>query len=275
MRSLVRVTSIAVLAVVVLLLAGQGPWLVDLQARVLGAAPAGGAPAAGSTGAVIGMLAGLGASVVPPVARAVAQVVTLLHELGHIVVAAALGARPAGIVLRHDASGHATARWRGDPGPLRRLALAVVALIGLPAPAVAAAAGVELLVVAGPEPVLWSAAIAGTVVALLARSLWSLVVALVLVGLAILALGEAAQPGIAAAAVGLLVAVALSSVLDALPRLTGRIRAGDDARVVATLLRVPARLVRWAQVLAVLAAGGWALWRLLAPTLGELAALGG
>lgn len=268
-------TSIAVLAVVVLLLAGQGPWLVDLQARVLGAAPAGGAPAAGSTGAVIGMLAGLGASVVPPVARAVAQVVTLLHELGHIVVAAALGARPAGIVLRHDASGHATARWRGDPGPLRRLALAVVALIGLPAPAVAAAAGVELLVVAGPEPVLWSAAIAGTVVALLARSLWSLMVALVLVGLAILALGEAAQPGIAAAAVGLLVAVALSSVLDALPRLTGRIRAGDDARVVASLLRVPARLVRWAQVLAVLAAGGWALWRLLAPTLGELAALGG
>jgi|GEM_PF-6247688 len=265
----VRVASIAVLAAVALLLLGHGDGVIAGADRVLGlldlgaGAGTGGAPSQGAV--LVGALAGALAALVPPLERAVGQVVTLLHELGHTLVAAALGARPAGIVLRHDASGHATARWRGDRGPLRRVALATVAFVGLPAPAVAAAGGSELLVLAGPEPVLWSAALAGAVVALLARSPWSLLVAVALAGLALLALGEAARPWTGGAAVGLLVAVALGSALDALPRALGRIREGDDARVVAQLLLIPARLVRLLQVVIVLAASGWVLWQLLAP----------
>lgn len=282
MWTLIRIAGLALLVVVAVLLSGHGDWLLDAlgrAARPTGLGPLPGDAAALTPGMVTaGLLAGLLAAMVRPVDRVMGQLVTLLHELGHTVVAASLGARPAGIVLRHDASGHATARWLVQPGPARRLSLAATAFVGLPAPAVAAAAGVGLLLTAGPRAVLWSLAAAGALVALLARSLWSLVVALVFMGAAVAGLSQAAEPWVASAVVALLAGVAIRSATHAANRLRRPIPAGDDARAVHRHLRLPPRLVQVAQVAATVAAAAWAGWPLVevaAPELGAVPDLGG
>jgi hypothetical protein len=267
MWPVVRILALAVIAVVGVLVAGHGGWLLDTLDRLaaaggFGPLPRGdGEPAAWAVAA--GLAAGAAVATLAPLRRVAGQVVTLLHELGHTVVAAALGARPAGIVLRHDASGHATARWRGRPGPVHRVSLAVTAFVGLPAPAVAAAAGTGLLVAAGPRAVLWALVLAGVVVALLARSPWSLLVAAGLAGLAVAALTDAAAPWTAAAVIAALAAVALRSAADALRRLRLPIPAGDDARAVHRRLSLPPRLVLAGQVAVTCAAGVWTGWLLL------------
>lgn len=264
---LVRLVALALAAAVLVLAVGQAGPLADLLDRALQAAGAGPLPRGpgvpGREAAVAGLAGGLLAAVSRPSGRLLDQLTTLLHELGHTLAAAALGARPSGIVLRHDASGHATARWLGTPGPVRRMSLAATAFVGLPAPAVAAAAGAGLLEVAGPRPVLWSLAVAGGAVTLLARSLWSLVVALGFVGLAVAGLSEAAEPWATGAVVGLLAAVALHAGLGAVRRLRLPIPPGDDARVVRARLRLPARLVQLLQAAVTVAAAGWTVWLLL------------
>jgi hypothetical protein len=270
MWALIRVTALAVLGAVVLLAAGQGGWLADGVDRVLGLADVT-SPASTPTmtlqATLTGLAAGMLATVVPGTRRLLRQLLTLLHELGHTLVSAALGARPSGIVLRHDASGHATARWAGRPGPVRRVSLAVTAFVGLPAPAVAAAAGAGLLQVAGPRPVLWSLAMAGSLVAVLARSAWSLVVAALFVVLALAGLSDPAEPWTAAVAVGLLTAIAVHSGLDALRRLRLPIASGDDARVVRARIGVPPRLAQLLQVAVTVAASAWCVWLLVPTTL--------
>jgi hypothetical protein len=263
---LIRLLALAVVAVVLLLAAGQGTWLVDALDRVVemvGVDPLPRDRALAERTALGGLAAGVLAAATRPIRRLLGQLATLLHELAHILVAAALGARPSGIVLRHDASGHATARWVGSPGPVRRLSLAATAFIGLPGPAIAAAAGAGLLQVAGPRPVLSSLAAAGGVVAVLARSLWSLVVAAGFVGLAIAGLSEAAQPWAAGAVVGLLAAVALHAGVDAVRRLRRPIPAGDDAHAVRRRVRLPARLVQFMQVAITVSSAAWTVWLLL------------
>lgn len=266
MWALIRTAALAVLVLVGVLLAGHGGWVLnrlDALVGLGGLGPLPRQPGASREVVVGGVAAGVVAAVVRPVGRVVAQVVTLLHELGHTLVAAALGARPAGIVLRHDASGHATARWMVRPGPVRRLSLAATAVVGLPAPTVAVAAGVGLLLAAGPRAVLWSLAAAGGVVALLARSPWSLLAAVGLVGAALAGLAEVAAPWAAGGVVALLAAVAVRSATDAVARLRRPIPTGDDARAVQRHLAVPARLVQLVQVVITVTAAAWA-GRLLA-----------
>lgn len=271
MWMLLRTAALAVLALVAVLVAGRGAWLPVAEglAGWLGAGDAlrDGAQLAwpvGPAGLGLGLLLAL---VVPGV---IDQVDTLLHELGHTVMAAAWGARPAGIVLRHDASGHATARWTRQPGPARRIGLAATAFAGMPAPALAAAAGTQLLLVAGARPVLWAAAGVGVVVALLARSAWSLLVAGGLVALALLGLSEALAPWATVAVVAVLTAVALGTALRALRRLVRPLPAGDDAWAVRRQLPLPARLVQVLQVVLSVGVAAWTVWLLLAASGVEL-----
>jgi hypothetical protein len=265
---LIRLAALAALVAVGVLVLGRGDWLLD---AVDGMAALGGlGPLPRDDGVLTapvvtaGLAGGALVAVLGPARRVVAQLTTLLHELGHVLAAAALGARPAGIVLRHDASGHATARWTGRPGPVRRVSLALTALSGLPAPAVAAAAGAELLTAAGPRPVLWSLVVAGAVVALLARSLWSVLVAAGLAALAVAGLSDAAEPWTAGGVAALVTAVGLASAIDALRRLRWPIPQGDDARAVHRHLRLPPKLVQLLQVATTAAAGLWTGWVLLA-----------
>ena len=273
MWALVRVIALAVAAGTALLLAGQGGWLLSIWDRAAGligtgAVTPGGRGALTQPTALAAMTVGGAAALTRPADRVVGQLVTLLHELGHTVVAAALGARPAGIVLRHDASGHATARWIGRPGPSRRFALALVAFAGLPAAATASAAGAHLVGLAGAEPVLWTAAAAGVLVAVLARTVWSLLVAAGLAALTVAALSAAAAPWAGGVVVGVLTAVAVKSTRDNARALGRRIAPGDDARVVTGYIGLPARLVQFVQVVVAGALSVWTIWLLLPPLAG-------
>lgn len=270
MWSLVRLVAVAVLGVGALLVAGRGEDVLAVVATALRPfdleVPTG---AAGDTGwvpvSVIGVAVGAAAALVRPLDRVVGQLVTVLHELGHTLTAAALGGRPSGIVLRHDASGHATARW-SSPGTLRqRTALAVVAFVGAPSAAAAAAAGAQAYLLAGPGTVLWGLAGASAVVTVLARSAWSFLVAAGLAAAAAVALRDAAEPWAASAVVGLVTAVAVRATRVEASAVAAPIAHGDDARVVARHLRLPARFVRWTQAAATVGLSAWSLWLLVAP----------
>lgn len=270
MWPLVRLLALIVLVLTVLLAVGRGDVLVDVTrwvGDVLGESgagngprPTGPSPLGSSRLAFVG---GVAVAVLPPGRGALRQLVTLLHELGHTVAAAALGARPNGIVLRHDASGHATARWVGRPTPARRLALAVVAFVGVPAAPVAAVAGAQLFLLAGPEAVLWAVATAGIAVAVLARSAWSLLVAALVAALALVGLRDAAAPFATAAVITLLTAMAVASLRVSGSALRSPLRDGDDARVVASHLLLPGRFVRVVQHVIATAASLGTFWLLL------------
>lgn len=269
MWGVVRVLAVAVLVAAVVLLAGWGGWLVGVVDATGGLVGAGfdaprAALAVPEAAAGAGLVAGAIAALARPVDRVVGQVVTLVHELGHTVTAAALGARPSGIVLRHDASGHATARWVGGAGRLRRLALAAVAFAGLPAAAVASAAGARLLLLAGPTAVLGAVAGAGAVVAVLARSWWSLLLAVAVAALAVVAVADLAQPTAIAVVIAGLVATATKTAVDGVRALLRPLAPGDDARAVAGCVWLPARLVQLAQVAVSAALAVWTAWLVVA-----------
>ncbi|QBI18406.1 hypothetical protein ER308_01680 [Egibacter rhizosphaerae] len=266
----VRVVALAVVIAGALVLAGEGDRLLALVDRAVGLFGTG--PVMPHDGGELpwpmrvgGLALGLAAAFAHPVGRAVRQLVTLLHELGHTLVAAALGARPAGIVLRHDASGHARARWVGRAGLMRRLALAAVAFAGLPAAATVSAIGARLFDLVGPDAVLWLFAIAGLVVTLLARSPWSLLVAVGTGGLAVAAMTEAAEAWAAGIVVAVLAAIAVRTTHDNWRALGHPLQRGDDARAVAGHLRLPARMVQLVQFVLGAGLSVWAVWLLLAP----------
>ena len=264
----VRLIAVAALAAGGVLLAGHGTWLLVTLDSFAAKFRAGPVMAGRETPlewpvAAGGLLVGLAAASWPPAARLVSHLTTLLHELGHVVVAAALGGRPSGIVLRHDASGHARTRWLGRATPLRRFAIATVAFSGRLAPPAAAAVGAQLTLVAGPRGVLWSLTAAAVVVTILARSPWSLLVALALAAVAATALTDAMAPASAGAVVALLGGIALSSIYDQVRVLRSRVVAGDDAVVVARELRLPVRLTRLCQVTVAMSLAVWTLWLLL------------
>jgi hypothetical protein len=270
MWPLVRVVALALVAGVMLLLAGRVHLVTDAVGWLAGWLGGAGVPIADTPDltrpTVLGGI-GVGALLAGPrrsIGRVSAQVVTLLHELGHVVVAAACGARPSGIVLQHDASGHATSRWRTRPGLRSRLQRSATAIVGTPAPVLLTAAGAQLLLAAGPRPVLWTLAVAAAVVAMLARSVWTLVVAAGLGGLAAAALREVAEPWAAAVVVAVLTAIAIRSVRDAIRALGHPLAQGHDARAVADQLAgVPPRLVHVGQVAGTVGLGTWTLWPLL------------
>ncbi|WP_052668042.1 M50 family metallopeptidase [Nitriliruptor alkaliphilus] len=264
---LVRVLALLVLVAAGLLVAGRGELLLDVVDALLAAV---GVDEATPRSEIVlawpvvagGVGVGVAVASVRPGYRLVGQVVTLLHEFGHTVVAAALGARPSGIVLRHDASGHATARWVGRPTPARRLALAAVAFAGVPATAATAAVGAQLLLLVDPEAVLWSFAAVGLTVAVLARSPWSLLIAVGLAGLAWGALHDAVAPWTVVVVVAMLVALAVTATRRDLRALRTPIQGGDDARVVGRQLRLPARVVQLVQIAFAGVLSTWTVWLL-------------
>lgn len=264
---LVRAVALLVLALVGGLLAGHGGWLLDAADRATDGVGPRWLPRDGVDltwqVAATGLVTGTAATAWRRSRRVLGHLATLLHELAHTLVAAAWGARPAGIVLRHDASGHATARWTDGSGLRRRLGLAATAFAGLPGPAVAAATGAQLLLLAGPRAVLWSLAAAGVLVALLARSVWSLLAPVVLSGLAVAGLTDQGEPWTEGAVVAVLAAVALTSATDAMQQLRLRAPVGEDARAVRDQLRLPSGLVQTTQVVITAAAAGWTVWLLL------------
>lgn len=260
---LLRAIALALLVVVGLLLAGRDAWFTEALVGLTGAGAIGAVAPRSPAVTAAGMALGSVSALARPLNLVVGQFVTLLHELGHTVVAAAVGARPRGIVLRHDASGHATARWVGRGRLLRRLALAAVAFAGVPAAATVSAAGARLLVTVGPRPVLWSIAAAGALVAVLARSAWSLLIAILLGVLAMSALRDTAAPWAAGVVVGVLTATAIKTSYDNMRRVRLPILDGDDAQVAGSQLSLPSRLVLLVQVAVAAALSAWTVWLLV------------
>jgi hypothetical protein len=266
MWTLIRLFALALLAVLALLVAGAGEAVyagaADLAGRLGLDLPAR-EPAGLEAGVVIGgLLVGLVLSA--PRGRgiggATSHAVTLLHELGHVLIAAACGARPAGIVLSHDASGHATSRWTQRRGPLARAQRAATAFFGYPAPATFSAAGAAMLVGFGPRAVLWSLAGAAALVAVLARSGWTFLVAGALGAVAVVSLSERAAPYAVGVAVAVLVAVAVHNAILEVRRSFRPMSGGHDAFAVRREIAIPARLTMTVQSLWTVAAAGWTLW---------------
>jgi hypothetical protein len=266
MWTLIRLLALALTAVLAMLVVGAGEALYELAADLAGRAslelPAREPAELDAVVVATGLLVGLALS--DPWGRgigsATSHAVTLLHELGHVLVATACGARPAGIVLSHDASGHATSRWIQRRGPFARAQRAATAVFGYPAPATFAAAGAAVLVGFGPRPVLWSLTGAATLVAVLARSGWTFLVASALGAMAVVSLSERAAPYAVGVAVALLVAVAVHNAILEARRFARPMSGGHDAFAVRREIAVPARLTMTVQALWTVAAAGWTLW---------------
>lgn len=266
MWTLIRLAALTLLAAIGLLIFGLADDVHTWAARAFTSV---GRDLPAPTGAdlnpvvvVAGLLAGLaiGDPTGHRIGRAVSHAETFLHELGHVLVAAACGARPSGIVLNHDTSGHATSRWAQGRGPIRRMQKAATAFFGYPAAATFTAAGAGLLVFAGPRPVLWAIAGAAALVAVLARSMWTAVVAGGLGIVAAAALSDQAAPYAAGVAVALLAAIAVNNAGTEVRRYFRPLQEGHDAFSVRQHIGVPARVVQTVQTLWVAAAAGWTLW---------------
>jgi hypothetical protein len=266
MWTLIRLLAITLTVVLVLLVVGAGEavheLVTDLADRAGLELPAREPAGLDTVVVVAGLVVGL--VLADPRGRgigsATSHAVTLLHELGHVLIAAACGARPAGIVLSHDASGHATSRWTQRRGPLARVQRAATAFSGYPAPATFAAAGAAILVAFGPRAVLWSVAGAAALVAVLARSGWTFLVAGAFGAVAIVSLSERAAPYVVAVAVALLVAIAVHSAILEARRFFRPMSEGHDAFAVRREIAIPARLTMTVQSLWTVAAAGWTVW---------------
>ena len=260
---LVRLAALTVLVTVGVLVAGVAEVVLagidravsPVGLRLPAMAPATLTPVVVVGGGLVGVV--LGGPWAGRAGKALAHTETFLHELGHVLVAAACGARPTGVVLDHDASGHATASWRQRRGPLPRLQRAAVAWFGYPAPPTFAAAGAALLVVAGPRPVLWAVLGAAALVTVLARSAWTLVVTTGLGLVALASLSDRAAPQAAGVAVALLTAIVMHHTVTTWRRVVRRLPDGHDAFTVREQLGVPARLVQVLQAVWSLVAATW------------------
>ncbi len=161
--------------------------------------------------------------------------VTLVHELGHAGIGILVGRTFTGFVLRGDASGHAVTRGRSS-GP----GLAFTTWAGYPAPSLLAA-GVAIAVGRGWSPPLL--AVFGVVLVVALIQVRSLLTAAVTIGslVGVAALWWFGSPALQAQA---LTGVAAVLVVGAWRHLVAAMRdssAGNDARVLARLTKVP----RW------------------------------
>jgi hypothetical protein len=253
---LVRSATVLLLVLVGLAVVGRAGWvltLIDAAFTRTGVAlPPVEPPDLDPLTVLLAALLGAAGSRLRPVAHAV----TFLHELAHVLVATACGARPTGVVLRRVGGSHATYR-SPTRGALRdRLYRAATAAAGYPAAAWFAAAGAGLLAAAGPRPVLWVLAAFALLVTALSRSPWAAVVSLGLGAIAVVALSERAEPYAAGVVVALTVALSLRNLTEDVRALRGRLSERDDARAVQAAIGLPARLVRALQAAVTLAATG-------------------
>jgi hypothetical protein len=259
---LVRSATVLLLVLVGLAVVGRAGWvltLIDAAFTRTGVAlPPVEPPDLDPLTVLLAALLGAAGSRLRPVAHAV----TFLHELAHVLVATACGARPTGVVLRRVGGGHATYR-SPTRGALRdRLYRAATAAAGYPAAAWFAAAGAGLLAAAGPRPVLWVLAAFALLVTALSRSPWAAVVSLGLGAIAVVALSERAEPYAAGVVVALTVALSLRNLTEDVRALRGRLSERDDARAVQAAIGLPARLLRVLQAAVTLASTGAVAWHL-------------
>lgn len=268
MRQLKRLTVVSVLALLCIAAAGRLEQLlaapVPLTGGDLAEALRLGAWAQPATWQIAGAAAAGLVLAHPKVAwPALRRLLTLFHEAGHVAIATVYGARPHGLVVNGDGSGHAAFAWPRRRTPLRRFAHASVAFAGEVSAPLFVLASVHLLLTVGPLPVWGLLAAVGAAALLLSRSL----LAFTLAGLVVAAAATALSPQLASwsfsAAVVLLAALTATSAIDLFQKLSGgTFDAGSDQRVVAAKVFVPARIVMVAQTLigwAATAAAGYTL----------------
>ncbi|WP_228255129.1 M50 family metallopeptidase [Ornithinimicrobium avium] len=167
----------------------------------------------------------------------VRHLVTLLHEAGHVLVAALAGRRVGGVRLHADASGLTLSRGRPrGPGMVATL------LAGYPAPALAGALGALLLGAGYAAGLLWAIVLTCAVLLVLVRNLFGLWVVLV-TGAVVAALSWWAPAEVVGGAAHLVVWTLLlaapRSVVE-LQRARRRGGRGTDADQLAALTGVPA-----------------------------------
>lgn len=196
---------------------------------------------------------------VSPLWRVVGVVVTLVHELGHALVARLAGRRFHGFVLRADMSGHAITSGRP-----RGLGLILTTAAGYPAPAITGALLARAAIHGWSAPVLTGIGIGLLVFALVrVRSLYTAatVITTIAATAALWWWRDDARQAIVLIAAGVLLIAGAWRHLGALrsPR-----EKGSDPDVLARLTRIPAAV--WIAGFAL--AAGWATWdvvQMLAP----------
>lgn len=192
----------------------------------------------------------LGLVLIPPLWQVARLGVTLVHELGHAAVGVLVGRKFTGFVLRGDASGHAVTKGRGS-GP----GLVATTWAGYPAPALLAA-GIAVAAGRGwAAPVLAVLGLVLVVALVQARSLLTAAVTIgALAGVA--ALWWFGEPLLQAQVLTGLAAVLLVGAWRHLVAAARDTSAGNDARVLARLARLPRPI--WLATFALVC--GWATW---------------
>ena len=202
---------------------------------------------------------GLGLALValPGVWRLVRVGVTIVHELGHGLVGMMFGRSFTGLVLRPDMSGHAVTR-----GPSHGVGNVVMTWAGYPAPGVVGACLLHAGVAGWAPPVLGLLLVVMLLGLLRSRSVYTVLVALVLTG-ATAALWWAGPPDVQ---VLVLTAVGTMLLLGSWRHLLAVMvhsAPGSDPQALARLTRVPAGL--WLLSFAVVL--GLVTWWAAAPLL--------
>jgi hypothetical protein len=183
---------------------------------------------------------------------------TLTHELGHALVAAALGGRPGAVSIRMDSSG--LAQWSGNMGRIRR---SVVALAGYLAPPLVGLSGLQSY--RAGYSTLWlavAAAVCLTAVLVLLRNLFGFIVAASVSAALVTVLTY--LPDLAPmATVFASTVLVVSGARSALGHLRLRDMTGSDAVAVREALFIPARLVAAGQLVVAVALGAVGLARIV------------
>ncbi len=194
--------------------------------------------------------------------RLVRHLVTLVHEAGHALVAAAVGRRLSGIRLHSDTSGVTLSRGRArGPGMVATL------LAGYPAPALVGLGGALLLGRGHAAGVLWALVLTCAAMLLLIRNLYGLWV-VVVTGVAVAVLSWLAPTqvlvGTAYLVVWTLLLAAPRSVVDLQRARRRRRDGGSDADQLARLTGLPAPVwvvVFWTACVGALGLGALAMLR--------------
>ncbi|GAB76995.1 Peptidase M50B-like [Austwickia chelonae] len=206
--------------------------LLDLWSRVTSTQP----PLPWQAAALLGVLTWV-LTWIPAGYHVVRHLVTLVHEAGHAIVAAAVGRQLTGIRLHSDSSGVTVSRGR-PRGP----GMIATVLAGYPAPALVGLAGAFVLRTGYAVALLWGLVVTCALMLLLIRNLYGLWT-IAVTGVSVAALSWSAPPhvvsGAAYAVVWVLLLAAPRSVVESQRERSRGVRSGD-ADQLARLTHLPA-----------------------------------